>query len=353
MNDEDRIKRLLDRTGPTEGTPSEDEWRGFSARAHRSLMARRAVAIGTALALVAFGGLAAGALVRDDRPSAPNPGPAQPPAPTERDDRPGKDNRTEEATPTPDESPSPYEERNDVVEVWFQEPGPPKLMQNHEDIAPTQAIATEAMELLLAGPSMDLREGGIGTSIPEGTELLGLTIDQNEKVATVDLGGQFEAGGGSTSMRMRVAQVVFTLTQFDTINAVRFQIDGEPRESLGGEGVSLMEGTRDTYEDFAPPIIVDTPVMRQEISGGKIDIRGTANVFEATVTYELTDLDGRTIVEPDFTTATCGTGCRGIFNAAIRYEVEEPTWVAVHVYESSAEDGSPLHSVVVSVKLLP
>ena len=352
MNDEDRIKRLLDRTGPTGGTPSEDEWRGFSARAHRSLMARRALTVGTALALVAFGGLAAGALVRDDRAPAPNPGPADP-GPTERDDRPGKDEPTEEATPTPNESPSDLEERSDVVEVWFQEPGPPKLMQNHEDIAPTQGIATKAMELLLAGPSIDLREGGIGTSIPEGTELLGLTIDQDAKVATVDLSGEFESGGGSTSMRMRIAQVVFTLTQFDTIRSVRFEIDGEPRESMGGEGVSLMEGTRDSYEEFAPQIIVDTPVMRQEISGGRIDIRGTANVFEATVTYELTDMDGRTIVEPDFTTATCGTGCRGDFNATIRYEVEEPTWVSVHVYESSAEDGSPLHSVVVSVKLLP
>ena len=76
------------------------------------------------------------------------------------------------------------------------------------------AVARGAMEALLAGP--DALESGIGmtTAIPAGTTLRGVTIADG--TARVDLSSQFASGGGSLSMQLRVAQVVFTLTQFDT-----------------------------------------------------------------------------------------------------------------------------------------
>ena len=88
----------------------------------------------------------------------------------------------------------------------------------------TPAVARGAVEALLDGP--DSFETGIGmtSQIPPGTELLGLDIDSG--VATVDLSTEFASGGGSLSMGLRVAQVVFTLTQFDTVDTVSILLEG-------------------------------------------------------------------------------------------------------------------------------
>ncbi len=87
------------------------------------------------------------------------------------------------------------------------------------------AVARAAVEALLEGP--DSFETGIGmtSQIPPGTELLGLDIHGG--VATVDLSAEFSSGGGSLSMGLRVAQVLFTLTQFDTVDAVSILLEGE------------------------------------------------------------------------------------------------------------------------------
>jgi len=47
-------------------------------------------------------------------------------------------------------------------------------------------------------------------------------------VARVDLSSDFETGGSSRSLQLRLAQVVYTLTQFPTVSAVRFSVDGTP-----------------------------------------------------------------------------------------------------------------------------
>ena len=56
------------------------------------------------------------------------------------------------------------------------------------------------------------------SAIPAGTRLLGLSIAG--QIATVDLSSEFESGGGATSVLGRLAQVVYTLTQFPTVTSV-------------------------------------------------------------------------------------------------------------------------------------
>ena len=118
------------------------------------------------------------------------------------------------------------------------------------DVTPP-GVARAAMTALLAGPTAEETAAGSSTSIPEGTRLLGLRI--TGRVAEVDLSGEFASGGGSLSMLTRVAQVVYTLTGFPTVGSVRFLIDGEKVDSIGGEGVIVDHPlTRADLPDQAP-----------------------------------------------------------------------------------------------------
>jgi hypothetical protein len=75
-------------------------------------------------------------------------------------------------------------------------------------------------------------------------------------------------------------------------------------------------------------------------------------VFEATVSYRLVTTNGDVLAE-GFATATCGTGCRGDFAEKIDVYVDGPTRAWLEVFESSAEDGSPLHMQQISVTVEP
>ena len=99
------------------------------------------------------------------------------------------------------------------------------------------------------------------------------------------------------------------------------------------------------------PIVVDAPKKGEELTSPAV-ISGTANVFEATVSYKIVTDSGE-VVAKGFTTATCGSGCRGTYSVTVPFKVDEPTTGTVHVFESSAEDGSAIHSVKIRVTLLP
>lgn len=210
------------------------------------------------------------------------------------------------------------------------------------------ATAAAALDALLAGPTAAERVLGLTSTIPAGTSRLGLTI--NERIATVDLSRQFESGGGSASMQGRVAQVVFTLTQFPTVDAVTFRADGRPLTVLGGEGLLLDKPQRRSdWEDFAPAILVESPLPFAEVTT-PLRISGTANTFEATFQVKLTDAKGR-VVHDHYAMATSGTGTRGTFDVTIPFGATHAGTGSLRVYEFSAEDGRPIHVVEFPVTL--
>jgi hypothetical protein len=187
--------------------------------------------------------------------------------------------------------------------------------------------------------------------VPSGTQLLGLTIDNG--IAFVDLTSEFESGGGSLSMFLRLGQVVCTLDQFPTVKGVLFKLDGEPVDVFSGEGILLDHpvGCKD-YEDFLPVILVTSPTAGERI-GNPVTIQGSANVFEANVTVLILDENGDEIART-FTTATCGSGCRGDFSVVLGYEVdqEQPGTIVVQD-DDAAGTGTPPHRVRIPVVLTP
>jgi hypothetical protein len=199
-------------------------------------------------------------------------------------------------------------------------------------------VARAAMEALLAGPPV-----GLTTAIPDGTRLLGLSIADG--VATVDLSGEFGSGGGSASVLARLAQVVYTLTQFPSVESVSFRLDGKPVSTLGGEGVVLdRPQTRADYEDQTPIILVETPVPGDTVSS-PVRLAGTSNVFEANMHLDV--YQGDTKLVDTFVTASSGSGDRGTFETTVPLDVSGP--VRIVLYAPSAEDGTPQHQVDVPI----
>jgi germination protein M len=236
-----------------------------------------------------------------------------------------------------------------TYEVWFALGD--KLFATRRTQEATRRIGTASLEALLAGPSRDEAAASVSTAIPAETRLLGLSIEDG--VATVDLSSEYESGGGSLSMFLRLGQVVYTLTQFPTVDAVRFHLDGEPVDVFSGEGIVLDDPvTRKDYEDLLPMIIVERPLVGERVSS-PLEIEGSANVFEANVTVRVLDARGRELART-FTTATCGTGCRGDFSVAVPFATAGEQRGTLVVSDDDADgDGSPQHEVRIPLTLAP
>jgi hypothetical protein len=256
------------------------------------------------------------------------------------------DGETGEASET---VPPPATKATVTYQVWFTEGDSLYVVSRTEKA--TRRVGTAALEALLDGPDSFEAESGVGTAVPQGSQLLGLTIDNG--IASVDLTSEFESGGGSFSMFMRLAQVVCTLDQFPTVKGVLFKLDGEPVDVFSGEGLILDHpvGCGD-YEDFMPVILVTSPTAGTRI-GNPVTIQGNANVFEANVTVRILDENDDEIART-FTTATCGSGCRGDFSVVVEYDVdrEQPGTILVHD-DDAAGTGTPPHQVRIPVILTP
>ncbi|MGB3756838.1 MAG: GerMN domain-containing protein [Rivularia sp. (in: cyanobacteria)] len=92
------------------------------------------------------------------------------------------------------------------------------------------------------------------STIPAGTKLLGLRID--ETGIHINLSDEFRYGGSSTSMIYRVAQVLYTASSIEEEANIYLSVEGElldEENPLGGEGLILAEPlTRQSFvEDFS------------------------------------------------------------------------------------------------------
>jgi hypothetical protein len=259
-----------------------------------------------------------------------SPSPSAPPSPSP----------SAQPTPTPTTTPSasPTETRTVTFEVWFLADGQLFVTERTEPFVP--AVAGLALDALVDGPSSIETDAGVTTALPNGVG--GGISALSGGTATVDLDAAFFEGDDA-SVRLRQAQVVYTLSQYATIQRVAFTSEGSP--------VGTDEWARADYEDLLPAILVESPVIGDRVSN-PVTVSGTANVFEATVSLRILDEQGNEIAST-FTTATCGSGCRGDFSVAVDYSVDHEQPGMIEVYESSAKDGSAINVVTIPVILTP
>jgi germination protein M len=191
-------------------------------------------------------------------------------------------------------------------------------------VSKTTAVAGAALNALLQGPTQQERQIGLSTQVSSEASW---NVDRTGGVLT--LHGDVPSGPA-------LAQVVFTLTQFPSSTTV----------SIGGK-----QYTRGDLEDFAPAIIVELPLPFQTVTS-PLRAAGSADTFEATFQYELTDASGKVLAK-HFATATSGSGVRGTFDVTIPFTVSQSGPGTLKVYENSAANGKPIHVVAIPLTLAP
>jgi germination protein M len=190
----------------------------------------------------------------------------------------------------------------------------------------SDVVATGALAELLRGPSgrekTDLKAM---TAVP--ADVTNTELDIADGTARVSASGSLP--------HPAVCQVVYTLTQFPDVKSVALQ------------GAKY---TRKTCEDVTPSILVESPLPLDEVKS-PLHANGTANTFEATFDYEVTDPDGK-VVAKNFVMATSGTGTRGTFDFTTKaFEVPFDGTGELVVFERSAENGQRIHVVEVPLRM--
>jgi Immunoglobulin-like domain of bacterial spore germination/Sporulation and spore germination len=272
---------------------------------------------------------------------------AQPlgPAPS-NDSSPASSPSPTDSPSPPSPSPSPIPARDFTYEVWFNYDGYLFVTHRTEPFVP--GVGARSVEAVLQGPTNDESDAGLSSAINPGTRLLGLTIHSG--VATVNLDETFGAEETPATAVGSLSQIVYTLTQFDSIDGVVFEVGGTRLTNFGGYELRVPQ-RRASFADQLPAILLESPGIGVRVSS-PVTISGSADVFEAVVSIAILDEHGRTVAS-SFTMATCGTGCRGSYTVDVRYDVGTRQPGTIRVYEVSAKDGSPLHVVEIPVLLTP
>jgi len=120
-----------------------------------------------------------------------------------------------------------YDEKNDKI----------ILKPVYRSLKTVESPLRTALNQLLVGPTSTEDNSDYSSSIPGGVKILSVSIKNG--VAYINFNSQFEFGTGTKIMNSRVYQVVFTATQFSTVNKVQIFLEGKGKTNFAGEGVDL------------------------------------------------------------------------------------------------------------------
>jgi spore germination protein GerM len=160
---------------------------------------------------------------------------------------PGRPDTTVTTTETPATTPATTAAGTTQVSVWLARGE--KLEPVTRSVPSVPRIGAEAVKALLAGPTATETRNGFTTAVPKETRFLDLVIDAGG-IAKVDLSRDFESGGGTLGLTLRLAQVACTVGQFPTVKGVRFALNGELVNVFSGNGIVIDRPvTCDSYRE--------------------------------------------------------------------------------------------------------
>jgi germination protein M len=248
-------------------------------------------------------------------------------------------------TASPDATASPSPGDLTAVNVYFLRDGMIGVAQR--TLPATTMPATAALAALLEGPNKQERDAGLTTALPRPYELDGVSIKGG--TAFVDLTSAALFKMSAKAAQQLLAQVIYTITQFPTVDGAVVTLNGNQLLPSGETGPMDRLLVRADFEDVTPIIFVESPAVG-EIVTPSVTISGTANTFEATFIAEVVG-DEDTVLTKEMVTATSGTGTRGTFSAQLDFSFDSSSFTLV-VYESSAEDGSRINEVAIPLHVV-
>ncbi len=109
--------------------------------------------------------------------------------------------------------------------------GQEEVVSVEREIPYTTATARAAIDALLEGPTAAEQDEGVTTSIPEGTELQSIEIENG--TVRADFSEELDEGtAGSATVTAIREQIEQTLLQFETVNDVMISVNGETETIL-------------------------------------------------------------------------------------------------------------------------
>jgi hypothetical protein len=234
-----------------------------------------------------------------------------------------------------------------TISVWFKRSA--RLWHTRRTAAAATFPVRTAVRALLDGPNAAESAAGVKTAVAAGTRLLSTSVSGG--VATINFRQSFASPAPKKRIRMRLAQLTFTATQFSNVHAVSLEIMGSRVTSIGGVPVPA-HMTRAHFARLLPAIVVHRPVIGATLSP-TVRVTGTSDVFEAAMIVKVLNSGGQRIARKSFL-ASCGTGCRGHFAVTLSYHVANAQNGTIVVSDTSARAGHrPPNIVRIPVKLSP
>lgn len=99
---------------------------------------------------------------------------------------------------------------------------------------------TETIRSLIDGPSGDELDDGLLNLIPDGTELISAHVSGGVAYLNFNESFRFNPLGAEGTVA-QLLQVIYSSTEFSTVERVQFMVEGEELDYLGGDGIYVGE----------------------------------------------------------------------------------------------------------------
>lgn len=219
------------------------------------------------------------------------------------------------------------------------------LIREVHEVEKTSAVATRALNELISGK---IQDPNAFRPLPSNVKLRGIEI--NNGIAIVDFSKEiYNYPAGSSTEALAIQAIVNTLTEFPTVNKVKFLVEGEAVETLWGHvSIQEMNFTRQMGAVREPNIWVDT-VKEGQLFTSDTRIAGSMMQFENNLVYRLNDGNGNEITN-GFVTGEGFDEGRSYFDFRIDFEKPETQHGSLELFGISAKDGSEIDKVTIPVK---
>lgn len=211
------------------------------------------------------------------------------------------------------------------------------------------AGAKSSIETLQTGQRVKAWSNGpVAESYPMQTSAstLELLPPEHEALAKANgLAHALEAAARTKEMSMAWAVKSIALDeeqQLWQVELVETQSVDDPYVALIDDASGrLVVASNEAFRVFAPE--------PDSVVGSSFTVEGAARVFEATLNWNLED--GHNVLGEGYETASEGAPGWGQFQFTVEYEQASSPVLILTLFESSAEDGSPIHELLLPLKL--